>query len=184
MLRVLPVLVLIHALLPQPSAAQAPVPVDRPVLPETIFRAPDGDVTVRAVRLTEPLVLDGALDEAIYQQVSPASGFVQIEPQPGQPATDQTEVWVMFDDQNIYVAARCWDADMDIVATELRRDNTTIWSGNDVVGVAFDTFRDRRNTLQFFVNAIGGRMDGQTTNENQWNGDWNAIWNVAVGRFE
>ena len=155
-----------------------------PVLPETIARDPSGAVTVRAVRLDAPLELDGTLDETVYERVRPASGFIQIEPQPGESATDQTEVWVMFDGDNVYVAARCFDTDRDIVATELRRDNTTLWSGDDAVAISFDTFLDRRNTVQFMVNPLGGRMDGQTANESQWNGDWNAVWDVAVGRFD
>lgn len=47
-----------------------------------------------------------------------------------------------------------------------------------------DTFRDKRNGFEFIVNSIGGRQDGQTTNERQWNGDWNAIWDFEVGHFE
>ena len=179
MLRTLTVLVFIHALcVPLASAAQAPVRAPAatgdasvPVLPETIARNPDGTVTVRAVRLDAPLELDGILDEAVYERVRPASAFIQIEPRPGEPATDQTEVWVMFDGNNVYVAARCFDSDMDLVATELRRDNQTLWSGDDIVGISFDTFLDRQNTVQFMVNPVGGRMDGQVANESQWNGD-------------
>ena len=153
------------------------------MLPETITRGSDGDVTVRAVRLDEPLSLDGALDEAVYQRVRPASGFIQIEPRAGELATDQTEVWVMFDDDNVYVGVRAWDTDIEIIGTEMRRDNTSTWNGNDMVAFAFDTFLDRRNSVAFIVNAIGGRMDGQVANESQWNGDWNPVWESAVGRF-
>ncbi len=153
-----------------------------PMLPETVARGADGSVTVRAVRLGAPLELDGVLDEAIYERVNPASGFIQIEPDPGAPARDQTEFWIMFDDENVYVAARAWDSDMEIVAPEMRRDN--LWNGNDIVSFAFDTFLDRRNSLAFHVNALGARHDGQSTNESQWNGDLNPIWEPAVGRFD
>ena len=151
------------------------------MLPETITRGPDGDVTVRAVRLDEPLALDGALDEAVYERVRPASGFIQIEPNPGAQARDQTEIWVMFDDENVYLAARAWDSDMEIVTTEMRRDN--LWNGNDIIGFAFDTFLDRRSALVFHANALGARHDGQSTNESQWNGDLNPIWEPATGLF-
>ena len=71
-----------------------------------------------------------------------------------------------------------------VVANEMRRDGNNLWQGNDVVGFAFDTFYDRRNLFQFIVNPIGGRSDGQVTNERQWNGDWNPVWHVETGRFE
>ena len=167
------------ALTPVPLAAQTAAV---PVLPETLVRGADGSVTVRAVRLETPLDLDGTLDEAIYERVQPASDFIQIEPSPGAPARDQTEFWIMFDDKNVYMAARAWDSDMEIVTTEMRRDN--LWNGNDTIGFAFDTFLDRRNSLAFHANALGARHDGQSTNESQWNGDLNPIWEVATGRFD
>jgi hypothetical protein len=158
------------------TAGQTP-PVD------TITRD-GGGVTVRATRVQQPIQLDGRLDEQIYTTVKPASGFIQIEPQPGAQATDQTEVWVFFDNDNIYVGARAFDSDMSIVGTEMRRDNNATWNGNDLIGVAFDTFYDRRSSFAFIVNALGGRQDGQVANESQWNGDWNPVYNAAVGRFE
>ena len=170
---------LTYFLIPGPLAAQTTA---MPVLPETIARGADGSVTVRAVRLDAPLELDGVLDEPVYQRVRPASGFIQIEPEPGALARDQTEFWIMFDDENVYMAARAWDSDMEIVAPEMRRDN--LWNGNDIVGFAFDTFLDRRNALVFHTNAIGARHDGQSTNGSQWNGDLNPIWEPAVGRFD
>ena len=182
MCRTVSVVVLSLVLFSLPLAAQTPSQVAGPVLPETITRGPDGNVTVRAVRLDEPLALDGALDEAVYERVRPASGFIQIEPNPGAQARDQTEIWIMFDDENVYMAARAWDSDMEIVTTEMRRDN--LWSGNDIIGFSFDTFLDRRNSLAFNANALGARHDGQTTNESQWNGDVNPIWEVATGRFD
>ena len=179
MRRLLAILATSFALTPVPLAAQT---ATVPVLPETIVRGADGSVTVRAVRLETPLALDGTLDESIYQRVQPASGFIQIEPSPGAQARDQTEFWIMFDDENLYMAARAWDSDMEIVTTEMRRDN--LWTGNDIVGFSFDTFHDRRNALVFHANALGARHDGQSTNESQWNGDLNPIWEVATGRFD
>ncbi len=171
-----------------PGAA-GPIPVvdgpPPPTLPETVARDAEGRTTVRAVRLQEPLRLDGTLDEPIYEQIHPMSGFTQIEPRPGETAKEQTDVWLFFDGQNIYVSARAWDSDpASIVATELRRDNNTIFNGNDIVAFALDTFYDRRNSILLTVNPAGGRQDGQVTNERQYNGDWNPIWSVKTGRFD
>ena len=92
-------------------------------------------------------------------------------------------MWLTFDADYVYVSFRCWESDpARVVANEMRRDST-LWQGNDIVGVIFDTFYDRRNAVQFTVNSIGGRSDGQLTN-GQYSGDWNTVWDVKTGRFE
>src|SRR6185436_5381354 len=150
-----------------------------------ISRDAAGSATLRAVQLAQPLRIDGRLDEALYAEVQPISGFVQIEPQEGSPATERTDIWLAFDEDNVYVTFRNFESQPDrVVAKEMRRDHSTVWSGDDIVSFMFDTFHDRRNAVEFTINSIGGRQDGQTTNERQWNGDWNTIWDLAVGRFE
>jgi hypothetical protein len=142
-------------------------------------------ITVRAVRVDVPLHVDGALDEPLYREVAPSSDFIQVEPEAGRIATERTELWLAFDDHNVYVSFRAWDSRMDrLVATEMRRDGTGIWSGNDIVVFVFDTFNDRRSSLSFTINAIGGRSDGQVINERQFNADWNPVWEVRTGRFD
>ena len=156
-----------------------------PVPPATITRDGSGGVTVRAQRVITPLELDGRLDEAVYTDVLPMSGFIQVEPQSGALATEQTDVWLFFDETQVYVAIRAWDSELDqLVATEGRRDNPTIFNGNDNVGFSFDTFYDRRNSVVFFVNPLGAKIDAQATNESQVNRDWNPVWDVVAGRFE
>ena len=54
--------------------------------------------------------VDGKLDEAIYGSVHPASGFIQMEPQAGQPGSEKTEVWVFYDKDNVYVSFRAWES--------------------------------------------------------------------------
>src|SRR6476469_6990754 len=127
-----------------PAAAQpAPRNAPPPVAPEVIARDESGRVTVRAVRLTEPLHVDGALDEAMYRDVQPMSDFVQLEPDDLARATEQTEVWVAFDEDNVYVAMRCLDSDMgSLLANELRRDSGNIFQGNDIAVFMFDTYYD------------------------------------------
>jgi hypothetical protein len=77
-----------------------------PLAPATISRDDRGGATIRAVRLTAPLTLDGRLDESIYEDVHSASGFIQQVPLEGEAATEGTELWVFFDDTNLYVSAR------------------------------------------------------------------------------
>src|SRR5262245_35507981 len=100
----------------QPSntaAARATVNVltpSAPIAPDVVSRSPEGGVSIRAVRLSEPLTVDGVLDDPIYATTPAIGGFVQQDPHEGEPATEQTDVWVFFDNRNIYVSARCWDS--------------------------------------------------------------------------
>jgi hypothetical protein len=113
------------------------------------------------------------------------TGFIQIEPDDGAVASERTDLWLAFDNDNVYVSFRVWDTQMDrLVATEMRRDNGLLWSGNDNVVFVFDTFNDRRSALSFTVNALGGRADGQVINEKQFNPDWNPVWDLKTGRFD
>lgn len=142
-------------------------------------------VTVKAVRVQQPLQIDGALDESLYREVAAVSDYVQVEPDAGSPATERTETWLAFDDDHVYVSFRAWDSQMDrLVATEMRRDHGNIWQGNDIIVFIFDTFFDRRSSISFTVNPLGGRSDGQVVNERQYNADWNPIWELKTGRFD
>ena len=170
-----------------PAVILSPVPNSAapPLAPATVTRDESGRVTVRAVRLLNPLRLDGALDEALYKDVLPISDFIQMEPRAGEPATEKTEIWLSFDGDNVYISAKAWDSQMDtLIATDMRRDSNVAWQGNDIVSFAFDTFFDKRNALSFTVNPIGSRSDGQVVNERQYSQDWNPVWDLKTGRFD
>ena len=155
-----------------------------PVAPDVFIRDDQGRVTMRPTRLANSLVLDGQLDEDMYRRVSPVGNFVQQEPNEGQLATEQTEVWVWFDDDNIYIAARCWHSEPDrIVANEMKRDSYNMF-GNEVFGVVIDPFYDRRNGYLFLTNALGALFDATITNERSPNLDWNTVWDVQTDRFD
>jgi hypothetical protein len=185
--RLLPLLLAAGAalLLASPVHAQsAPDGPEPPVAPATVARAEDGRVALRAVRLDGPLQIDGRLDEAVYTTVPAVSDLRQQDPQEGALATEKTEFWVFFDRERLYVSLRCWESDMaGMVANEMRRDHNNIFQ-NDHVAFLLDTFHDRRNGVEFAINAIGGRWDGQISNESQINADWNPVYDLSVGRFE
>ena len=155
-----------------------------PVAPETLTRDATGRATVRAVRLTEPLRLDGTLDEGVYETVPPVDGFIQQVPDEGAASTEETEAWVFFDTEGLYVSARLWDsAPHQLIANEMQRDSFQIVN-NDFFSVVLDTFYDRRNGVAFTANAIGGFLDFEITDEGNPNLDWNPIWDVRTGRFD
>src|SRR5207247_488777 len=155
-----------------------------PQPPAVITRAEGGLATMRAVRVSQPLKIDGRLDEEVYGAVLAAGDFIQQEPTEGEPATEKTEIWVLFDNENLYVSARCWDDHPERwVLTELRRDNNNIIS-NENLSVVLDTFHDRRNGFHFQTTPLGAIRDAAFTDEGNVNTSWNAVWSVKTGRFD
>ena len=152
-----------------------------PTLPP-VDRSADGQTTIRAFRLTEPIRLDGILDEDAYSTTPPIDGFVQQEPREGEPATEPTEVWLFFDDSNIYVSARLHDSQPErMVANEMRRDHRGIFQGESFT-VALDTYHDRRNGYYFQTNPLGALRDALITDEGNANNDWQTVWDVKASR--
>jgi hypothetical protein len=163
-----------HAVAASPQSGFGPAIVDRTAADK---------VTVRTVRVQRPLRVDGRLDEEVYTTVEPISDFIQQEPDEGAPATEKTEAWILFDDVNLYIAARCWDSHPEReVANELRRDNSNIL-GNENFTFVIDPLHDRRNGYLFQTNPLGALRD-MTVTDDQQNSAWNGIWIVKTGRFE
>ena len=152
--------------------------------PTAIFaRNESRHATLRATRISEPLTIDGVLEERIYKDTPAIEDFVQQEPDEGAPISERTEAWIFFDDDAIYVCGRMWDSHPErIVATEMRRDAFGLWE-NENFGFVLDTFLDRRNAFMFYVSAAGGLYDGQVTDERNFNSDWNTVWEARTGRF-
>ncbi len=162
------------------SVALAPAPA--PIAPATVSRTAEGAVTVRAVRIPEPLKLDGRLDEAYYRDIPAMGDFIQQDPVEGAPETEKTEAWIFFDNDNIYVSVRCWDSQPEReVANEMRRDSNGVLQ-NDSLTVIFDTFHDKRNGVFFHTNPLGAIRDAAVTDEANVNIDWNAVWDVKTQR--
>jgi hypothetical protein len=151
---------------------------------------------VRAVRVQEPISIDGRLDEPVWQRVEigiAATGFVQRQPRPGEPASERTEVRLAFDNDNLYVAIRAYDSDpAAIISQEMRRDGSGggggfgslagAYNNDDSVALIFDSFLDRRNAFYFETNPNGARADALIENEGRPGFDWDGVWNAAGRR--
>jgi hypothetical protein len=166
----------------QSPAWSAPPP---PVPPAVITRDASGQATVRAIKLTAPLTVDGKLDEEVYRREQPFGGLIQVVPHYGQEMTERSDVWVTYDDKYIYLSCRCWDSapPAQWIANELRRDTGGL-RNNDHIGVMFDTFYDRRSGFAFYTNPLGARADYSVVDEGGSNTDWNPVWTSKTGRFD
>ncbi len=134
--------------------------------------------------------IDGILDEALWQAVSPATNFIQKQPDEGHPATENTEVRVLYDRHYLYIGLMCYDKEPSkIIANEKRRDSESILE-NDHVMILLDTYHDRRNGYIFATNPLAARLDYQIRREGiqedarpfmanpNINRDWNCVWDV------
>ena len=154
--------------LASPLAAQRPGP------------EPDQPPAARAVRTAEPIMLDGALDEAAWSLAEPVTRFLQREPREGAPASETTEVRILFDTRNIYFGVFCRDSNpAGIRATELRRDDSL--NNDDIFELVLDTFHDRRNGYLFRINPLGTKYDAAVSNDGTAiNPNWDEQWDVST----
>jgi hypothetical protein len=138
--------------------------------------------TMRAVRRTAPVTIDGKLDEAAWAAAEPSSGFEQAYPKPGQPAPDQTEVRVLYDDDALYVGIRMFDAHPDSIAAGLARRDATAATGvyTDWVHLIVDSYHDRRTAFRFSTSPRGVQKDVYTSNDNNEDANWDAVWEVGT----
>lgn len=146
----------------------------------TFLLAAAADTRIEA-RFTEEIPrIDGRLDEALWTTAQVATGFVQSEPRPGEPAERETEVLVAYTRDHLLIGARLRDDEPSrIVATEYRRD--AMLMSEDSFEVFLDTFRDRRNAFYFATNAVGARLDGLVRGEGAaLNFEWDGVWDVAA----
>lgn len=130
-----------------------------------------------AQRCSQAIKVDGILDEDTWQRPG-VGGFVQSEPDEGQPATQQTEVWVAYDDNALYVAARLYDSEPGRIVKMLGRRDDVLDS--DWFIVSLDPYNDKRSGFQFGVNPAGSIIDRTLSNDAWRDSTWDGVWESAV----
>ena len=124
------------------------------------------------VLTTDKPVIDGKLDDACWGTGTWAGNFTQWIPNEGAKPSQPTELKVLYDDNNIYVAIRAFDYEPEkIIKKAGRRDEFL----GDIVGITFDSYHDQRTGFEFDITAAGQKIDLLLTN-NGWDVNWNAVW--------
>jgi hypothetical protein len=141
-------------------------------------QAPPAARRLTAVRAASPPAIDGRLDDPVWATVPATAGFLQRDPVEGQPATDDTEVRVAFDDGAVYVAARMKDRDPRAIVRQLSRRDAAVDA--DALIVYLDPHHDRLTGAQFGVSAAGVQRDALIYNDNFLDSTWDAVWESAV----
>ena len=132
---------------------------------------------VQAIRVDGPIKLDGVLDEKLWQGAG-YSDFVQSDPIDGAQPTEKTTVWVAYDDTALYVAARLFDSQPELIVSRLGRRDDLVDS--DWFEFAVDPYYDRLTGFQFAVNPAGSIVDWTLFND-AWDDDtWDGVWEWAA----
>jgi hypothetical protein len=139
--------------------------------------AADGPVA-HAVRASGPVALDGRLDEPAWLSAPAAAGFLQRDPDQGQPATEATELRLLFDDHALYVGARLADGEAGAIVRQLSRRDAVAEA--DTFTLYLDPHRDRRTGVVLQVSAAGVQRDAAIYDDNFEDDTWDAVWESAV----
>src|SRR5262245_15637885 len=148
------------------------------LLPVASNASANGESTrIAAVAARSSIVVDGRLDEQAWT-APPFSAFVQRDPIEGTAPTEQTDVRVVFDEQNLYVGIRLHDRRAGSIGRRLsRRDETP---DADAVQLYLDPRRDRRSGVLFEVSAAGVQRDALIFNDTELDFSWDGVWDSAV----
>ena len=158
------------------------LPVSRGLAQE----APAGDVAasaegkvVRLYRTEAPPKLDGRLDDAAWSDAATMDDMHQYEPVDHGEPSEPTTVYLAYDDENLYVAARMWDSEPDrIIARELVQNRDLSW--DDFLAIYLDPFNNGRTGYHFRVNPNGSRDDAVFETPTDANADWDGIWHAET----
>ena len=132
---------------------------------------------------TEAITIDGVLDEPIWSSAPRIGNLTQRQPVPGEAPTEDTEVTLLYDQDNLYIGVVAYDSEPQrVIGTEMARD--TSLRSDDRIEILLDTFRDQRNAFYFATNPSGALVDGLTFANGELNTDWDAIWHLRTRRTE
>ncbi len=139
------------------------------------YQPADGLQSVRVGRIEQSIRLDGRLEEAVWQRLVPARKFWQQYPADSIQNPVQTEVYFLFDDEHLYIGARCYSTGSDYVIPSLRRDYNA--SGSDNITFLLDTYADQTNAMAFGINPYGVRREALVANGgDDWDSSWDNKW--------
>ncbi len=134
--------------------------------------------TITAVRASEKVILDGVLNDRVWEAALPATEFTQRDPDEGKPATERTELRVAYDDFNIYFGVRLFDTEPQKIVRQLsRRDN---YADADTFTIQISPYHDRLTGAVFEVSAAGVQRDAIVSNDVFTDYSWEGVWESSV----
>jgi hypothetical protein len=139
------------------------------------FEVSNAQKTIKAIRISTPPVIDGYVNEKVWDEAFAVDEFYQREPFEGRPASKKTIFLTCYDANNIYFAVKCWDDPAKITAKEMARDVSL--GKDDRIQIIIDTYLDKRNGYWFQVGPRGSIGDAIVSgNGNVLNKEWDGLW--------
>ncbi|MSO21297.1 MAG: hypothetical protein EXQ56_12745 [Acidobacteria bacterium] len=148
--------------------AQEPAPTPAP--------AAEVRKTISAVFTDAEITVDGELNETAWAAAVPARDFTQRDPDTGAPASEPSEIRILYDRENLYIGVYCHESDpRQIIVNNIRRDFPP--NDQDAIAILLDTFHDRRSGYTFSTTPEGGQRDQQFTDTGRVsNPNWDGVW--------
>jgi hypothetical protein len=122
--------------------------------------------------------LDGKIDEAIWKDAHILTDFTQHAPDEGAPATERTEVRVLYSKDSLFVGVRAFDSEAARIKSILARRDSMCPS--DWIRIWIDSYYDRLTAFEFGVNPCGVKRDVHWSNDRKPDDNWDAVWDVKV----
>ena len=167
---------------PTPSEAQGSDGRAKPPSEAAVIEAPVVP-RIRALPVGADAVrIDGVLDDEAWRDAPVARDFVQLRPDEGRPATERTEVRLLYGPTALYVGVYAYDSQPDSIVGQLTRRDQDSYS--DRVNVLIDSYNDGRTAFHFAVNPRGVKQDQYRFDDVQGDIGWNAVWDVATRMVE
>lgn len=162
------------------TAAQAPAPLVAPAQTPWPFPPRDFntyDPTGRATRIdpSEAPTIDGDPNEAVWQKAEGIEEFYQVDPRPGQPASERTVARFIYDTNVLYVSIYAYDREPEKIVASVRARDPNM-DVDDGVRIYIDPQQSHRDAYYFEMNALGSRVDALIQNNNTFLPRWNTIW--------
>ncbi len=132
---------------------------------------------ISAIKTDKTVKIDGVLNEPVWGS-SGTGGFIQTDPNDGVQPTEKTEVWIAYDNKNLYIAAKLYDSQPDQIVSRLGRRDDVVES--DWFTFAVDPYNDKRSGFRFSVNPAGSIADWTLYNDEESDDTWDGVWFSAA----
>ncbi|MFN6078312.1 MAG: carbohydrate binding family 9 domain-containing protein [Bacteroidota bacterium] len=139
---------------------------------------------IESKKIEKSIRIDGMLNEEEWKNTPANSSFLQIEPNQGELANQQTFLRVLYNKQYLYFGIFASDSlgKKAIRATDFKRDFN--FNSHDLVALAFDGFNDNRNAMALTMNAYGVQRDLLSFDDLYYDSDWDGLWRVRTNRTD
>lgn len=143
---------------------------------DSISSVPKRVYTTKAIKNLNPLIIDGKLDDEVWNTVEWGNDFVEWQPDENTAPSEQTKFKILYDAKHLYIGVRAYDKSPDSIVKRLGRRDTF---DGDWVEVNIDSYHDLRTAFSFTASVSGVKGDEFISNNgNNWDSSWNPIWTM------